>query len=84
MMDFLHPILLYKSHTEHRYNALREHPNSGLQYVTLQNYFSHLSLVIYFFPTPLIKLKLLIGGTLLITNQVYQSPLTSPLTFRPN
>jgi hypothetical protein len=31
--------------------------SSGAQYVTLQKYFSHPSLVIYFFPTPLIKLQ---------------------------
>jgi hypothetical protein len=37
----------------------------GAQYVTLQKYFSHRSLVIYFFPTPCIKLKLeqKIGGS---------------------
>jgi hypothetical protein len=68
---------------------LLEHPNHSLQYVTLQDCFSHLSLVIYFFPARLIKLKprLPISGTLLITNQVYQSPMTlrlnwSTLTFR--
>jgi len=31
---------------------------SNAEYVTLQKYFSHPSLIIYFFPTPTIKLKL--------------------------
>jgi len=41
----------------------------------LQTYFSHPSLVIYFFPTPSIKLKLglHIGGRLLIANHLDQS-----------
>jgi hypothetical protein len=41
---------------------------SGAQYVTLQKYFSHPSLVIYFFPTSPIRLKLGLqtGGRLLI------------------
>jgi len=40
---------------------------SSAQYVTLQKYFSHPSLVIYFFATPAVKLKLgqQIGGGLL-------------------
>jgi hypothetical protein len=40
--------------------------SSGAQYTTLQKYFSHPSLVIYFFATPPIKLKLdqqINGGT---------------------
>jgi hypothetical protein len=38
--------------------------SSGAQYVTLRKYFSHPSLVMYFFATPPIKLKLgqQIGG----------------------
>jgi hypothetical protein len=32
--------------------------SSSAQYVTLQKYFSFPSLLIHFFPTPLIKLKL--------------------------
>jgi hypothetical protein len=32
-------------------------PSGGAEHVTLQNYFSHPSLVIYFFPTPPIKLE---------------------------
>jgi len=45
------------------------------QYVTLQKYFLHLSLVIWFFPTPPIKLKLVlqIGGRLLIANHLDKS-----------
>jgi hypothetical protein len=48
---------------------------SGTQYVNLQKYFSHPSLVIYFFATPPIKLKLgqQIGGGLLIANHLDQS-----------
>ncbi len=44
--------------------------SSGGLYLTMQKYFSHPSLVIYFFPTPPIKLKLglQIGGGLLIAN----------------
>jgi len=47
----------------------------GAQYVTLQKYFSHPSLVIYFFPTPPIKLKLglQIHGRLLIPTHMDQS-----------
>jgi hypothetical protein len=43
--------------------------------VTLQKHFSHPSLVIYFFPTPPIKLKLglQIGGRLLIATHLDQS-----------
>jgi hypothetical protein len=43
--------------------------------VTLQKYFSHPSLVIYFFPTTQLKLKLglQIGGRLLIATHLYQS-----------
>jgi hypothetical protein len=49
--------------------------SSGAQYVTLQKYFSHPGLVIYFFATPPIKLKLgrQIGGGLLIANHLDQS-----------
>jgi len=45
--------------------------SSSTQYVTLRKYFSHPSLVLYFFATPPIKLKLgqQIGGGLLIANQ---------------
>jgi len=45
------------------------------QYVTMQKYSAHLSLVIFFFPTPPIKLKLVlqIGGRLLIASQLYRS-----------
>ncbi len=48
---------------------------SDAQYVTLQKYFSHPSLVIYFFPIPPIKLKLglQIGGKLLVATQLDQS-----------
>ncbi len=47
--------------------------SSGAQYVTLQKYFSHPSLVpFYFLVTPPMKLKLL-GGVLLITNHLDQS-----------
>jgi hypothetical protein len=48
---------------------------SGILYVNLQKYFSHPSLVIYFFATPPIKLKLgqQIGGGLLIANHLDQS-----------
>jgi hypothetical protein len=47
----------------------------GAQYVTLQKYFSHPSLVIYFFATPplQLKLKLQIGRRLLIANQLDES-----------
>jgi len=43
--------------------------------VTLQKYFSHLSLVTFFFPTPPIKLKLglQIGGRLLIATHLDKS-----------
>jgi hypothetical protein len=41
--------------------------------VTLQKSFSHPSLVIYLFPTPPIKLKLKIGGRLLIATHLDQS-----------
>jgi hypothetical protein len=49
--------------------------SSGAQYVTLQIYFSHQSLVIYFCPTPHIKLKLglQIGCRVLIANHLDQS-----------
>ncbi len=48
---------------------------SNDQYVTIQKYFLHLSLVIWFFPTPPIKLKLVlqIGGRLLIANHLDKS-----------
>jgi hypothetical protein len=48
---------------------------SGAQYVNLQKYFLHLSLVIYFFPTLPIKLKprLQLGGRLLVSNHLDQS-----------
>ncbi len=48
---------------------------SGAQYVTLQKYFAHPSLVIYFFPTPPIRLKLglQISGRLLIATDLDQS-----------
>jgi hypothetical protein len=48
---------------------------SGVQYVNLQKYFLHLSLVIYFFPTLPIKLKpsLQLGGRLLVSNHLDQS-----------
>jgi hypothetical protein len=48
---------------------------SSAQYVTLQNYFWHPRLVIYFFPTPPIKLKLglQIGGRPLIAAHLDQS-----------
>jgi hypothetical protein len=52
---------------------LREHLlSSGADYVTLEKYFSHPSLVIYFFATPPIKVKLghQIGGGLLIANHL--------------
>jgi hypothetical protein len=43
--------------------------------MTLQKYFSHPSLVIYFFPTPPVKLKLglQIGERLLLASQLDQS-----------
>ncbi len=46
--------------------------SSGVQHATLQKDFSHLSLVIYFFPTPTleIKLGLQIGRRLLISNSL--------------
>jgi len=49
--------------------------SSSAQYVTLQKYFSHPRLVVYFFATPPIKLKLgqQIGGELLIANHLDQS-----------
>jgi hypothetical protein len=47
--------------------------SSGAQYVTLQKYFSHPSFVIYFFPTPAIKLGLQIDGRLLIATHLDQS-----------
>jgi hypothetical protein len=52
-----------------------ERISSGAQYVALQKYFSHPSLVIYFFATPPRKLKLgqQIGGGLLIANHMVQS-----------
>jgi hypothetical protein len=49
--------------------------SSSAQYLTLQKHFSHLSLVIYFFPTPPIKLKLglQVGGRPLIATHLDQS-----------
>jgi hypothetical protein len=49
--------------------------SSCAQYVTLQKYFSYPSLVIYFFRTPPIKLKLVlqIGRRLLIASHLNQS-----------
>ncbi len=49
--------------------------SSNVQYVTLQKYFSHPSSVIHFFRTQPIKLKLRlqIGGRLLIANHLDQS-----------
>jgi hypothetical protein len=49
--------------------------SSSDHYVTLQKYFSHPSIVIYFFPTPPIKLKLglQMGGRLLIATHLDQS-----------
>jgi len=49
--------------------------SSGAQYTTLQKYFSRPSLVIYFFATPPIKLKLdqQINGGLLLANHLDQS-----------
>jgi hypothetical protein len=48
--------------------------SSGAQYVTLQKHFSHPSLVIYFFPTPPIKLaKILLTSKfsyLLLSNTI--------------
>lgn len=48
---------------------------SCARYVTLQKYFSHPSVVIYFSATPPRKLKLgqQIGGGLLIANHLHQS-----------
>ncbi len=48
---------------------------SGAQYVTMQKYFSHPSLIIYFFLTPPIKIKLglQIVGRLLIETHLDQS-----------
>jgi hypothetical protein len=48
---------------------------SGAQYVTMQKCFSHPSLIIYFFLTPPIKIKLgvQIGGRLLIETHLDQS-----------
>jgi hypothetical protein len=48
--------------------------SSGAEYVTLQKYFLHPSLVIYFFATPPIKLKLRlqIGGS---TNSKLSGPI---------
>jgi hypothetical protein len=47
----------------------------GAQYLTLQELFSHLSLVIYFFPIPPIELKLGLhtGGRLLVGSHLDQS-----------
>jgi len=49
--------------------------SSGAEYVTLWKYFSHPSLVMYYFATPPIKLKLgrQIGGELLIANHLDES-----------
>jgi hypothetical protein len=49
--------------------------SSCAQYVTLQKYFSHPSLAIYFFQTPPIKLKLVlqIGRRLLTATHLNQS-----------
>jgi hypothetical protein len=49
--------------------------SGGAQYVTLQKYFSHPSFITYLFPTPPMKLKLVlqIGGRLLIVNHLDQS-----------
>jgi hypothetical protein len=49
--------------------------STGAQYMTLTKYFSHPSLVIYFFPTPPIKPNLgqQIGRGLLIVNHLDQS-----------
>jgi hypothetical protein len=49
--------------------------SSGAQYVTLWKYFSHPSLVMYYFATPPIKLKLgqQIGGQLLIATHLDES-----------
>jgi hypothetical protein len=54
---------------------VRKSISNGAQYVTLQKYFSHPSLVIYFLSTPTIKLMLgyQIGGGLLIANHLDQS-----------
>ncbi len=48
---------------------------SGVQYVTMQKYFSHPSSIIYFFLTPPIKIKLglQIGRRLLIDTRLDQS-----------
>jgi len=55
--------------------AFLEHLQWCSPYVTLQNYFSHPSLVIHFFSTPLMKLKRgqLRGGGLLLANHLDQS-----------
>jgi hypothetical protein len=55
--------------------TLYESISSGAEYVTLRKYFSHPSLVMYSFATPLIKLKRgqQIGGGLLIANHLDQS-----------
>jgi len=60
---------------QHNPFALHKSISSCAHYVTLQKYFSRPSLVIYFFATPPIKLKLgqQIGGGLLIANHLDQS-----------
>jgi hypothetical protein len=43
----------------HILKVIKENPvSTGAQYVTLQKYFSHPNLLVYFFATPPIKLKL--------------------------
>jgi hypothetical protein len=56
-------------------SAVHESIPSSAQYMAMQKYFSHPCLVIYFFPTPPIKLKLglQIGGRLLIATHQDQS-----------
>ncbi len=56
-------------------NGIHKSISSSAQYVPLQKYFSHPSLVIYLFPTPSIKLKLGLqkGWRLLIAKHMDQS-----------
>jgi hypothetical protein len=50
-------LLLLKSGRDLMPASKHKSISSGAQYVTLQKYFSHSSLVIYFFPTPTHKAK---------------------------
>jgi hypothetical protein len=78
LMWFMHAQSEWCSQMSFCYKDVCKSISSGAHYVTLQKYFSHPSLVIYFFATPPPHIRTAtetqeIGGRLLIANHLDQS-----------